>query len=102
MTEHTPEADQREPLNLAFLATASRLYGIDGELEFDDNAQVSFGDDPGAYVQCWRWVTNEEVKKNMNAVENHRCMWCGRDYPDESEETMAECPSDDCPSNQES
>ncbi len=101
MTEPTPQPEKREPLDLAFLATARKLYGIEGELEFDDNAEISFGVDPGAYVQCWRWVTNEEVKKDTNAINNHRCMWCDREYPDNSEESMAECSSDDCPSNQE-
>jgi hypothetical protein len=28
----------------------------DGELELDDNAKVSEGDDNGAYVQVWMWV----------------------------------------------
>jgi hypothetical protein len=28
----------------------------DGELELDDNAKVSEGDDNGAYVQTWMWV----------------------------------------------
>lgn len=28
----------------------------EGELEIDDNATVSFGDDNGAYVQAWLWV----------------------------------------------
>jgi hypothetical protein len=28
----------------------------EGELELDDNAKISEGDDNGAYVQMWRWV----------------------------------------------
>jgi hypothetical protein len=28
----------------------------DGELEVDENATVSMGDDLGAYVQGWLWV----------------------------------------------
>lgn len=28
----------------------------DGEVEVDDNAAVSEGDDNGAYVQAWVWV----------------------------------------------
>ena len=40
---------------------AAEIYGCDGELEFDDTLVVSNGDDPGAYVMCWRWVTDEEA-----------------------------------------
>jgi len=28
----------------------------EGDLECDDNAIVSEGDDPGAYVMCWKWI----------------------------------------------
>jgi len=28
----------------------------DGELELDDNAIISEGEDNGAYVQVWMWV----------------------------------------------
>jgi len=28
----------------------------DGEVEVDENAEVSEGDDNGAYVQAWVWV----------------------------------------------
>ena len=28
----------------------------DGDLEVDSEAIVSIGDDPGAYVMCWKWV----------------------------------------------
>lgn len=33
----------------------------DGEFQVDDVTVVSCGDDPGAYVMCWVWVTNEEA-----------------------------------------
>jgi hypothetical protein len=33
----------------------------DGELEIDHGAVVSKGDDPGAYVMAWLWVTDEEA-----------------------------------------
>jgi len=35
-------------------AEAKQEYGV---LEVDSNAVVSRGDDPGAYVQCWVWVS---------------------------------------------
>jgi hypothetical protein len=39
------------------------LHHVDGECEIDDAATISAGDDPGAYVQAWVWVPNEDVKK---------------------------------------
>lgn len=40
-----------------------QVIQTDGELEIDDGAPVSTGDDDGAYVQCWVWVADpEEVK----------------------------------------
>jgi hypothetical protein len=30
----------------------------EGELEVDEDAIVSMGDDPGAYVQTWLWVSD--------------------------------------------
>jgi hypothetical protein len=50
-----PDAAQR------YRDAANRRYGRDGELEIDDGAIVSVGDDPGAYVQAWVWVSNEEA-----------------------------------------
>lgn len=35
---------------------ASDEYHRDGELEIDDGAIISEGDDNGAYVMAWRWV----------------------------------------------
>ena len=45
-----------------YLAKAKRTLHRDGELEFDDNAVVSTGEDNGAYVQCWAWVEDDEVE----------------------------------------
>lgn len=33
----------------------------DESFEVDGDAVVSRGSDPGAYVQCWVWVTNEQA-----------------------------------------
>lgn len=49
------EGKQHAETEKALIADA-RTYHRDGELEFDDNPVVSRGDDPGAYVMCWRWV----------------------------------------------
>jgi len=46
------ESDRREIVEMA-----RNDYRIcDGELEIDDNAVVSHGEDNGAYVQAWVWV----------------------------------------------
>jgi len=35
-----------------------------GELEIDDDAEVSFGaDGQGAYVQAWLWIPKSEIEK---------------------------------------
>jgi hypothetical protein len=55
------EALERDPNTAAFRAGADR-EARDGELEVDlDDAVVSRGDDPGAYVMCWLWVSNSEA-----------------------------------------
>lgn len=36
--------------------------GDDGDIEFDDNAIVSEGEDNGAYVQAWVWVSFTETR----------------------------------------
>ena len=48
------------PKILAYLA-AAKLRQKDGELEIDDDAKVAPGDDPGAYVQAWIWVSDQEA-----------------------------------------
>lgn len=42
-----------------------RLRG--GGLELDSNAKVSEGDDNGAYVQVWMWVSFEGTELDKNA-----------------------------------
>lgn len=44
-------------------------YHREGELEFDDGAIVSEGDDNGAYVQCWRWVDFTDTELDKDAEE---------------------------------
>lgn len=41
---------------------ARRRYARDGEIEIDENAKVSRGSDPGAYVQAWVWVPDDEAE----------------------------------------
>jgi hypothetical protein len=43
-----------------FRQRAKELYHEEGEIEVDDGASVSIGEDAGAYVQAWVWVDSEE------------------------------------------
>lgn len=38
------------------LDRAKELYARDGEIEFDNDAEVSRGAENGVYVQAWVWV----------------------------------------------
>lgn len=40
----------------AIRALAKDEHEREGDLEIDEDAVVSEGDDNGAYVQCWKWV----------------------------------------------
>jgi len=50
MLEARTEGDPR------YLAYAQENMQSDGDIEFDDDAVISEGGDPGAYVMCWKWV----------------------------------------------
>lgn len=40
---------------------AAQDQAVDGELEVDDWAVISAGDDDGAYVMVWLWVPDDEL-----------------------------------------
>ena len=46
----------------AIVAMARDEYQRDGEVEVDDNAKLSEGDDNGTYVQAWVWVSFAETE----------------------------------------
>ncbi len=48
-----------------FYQEAARCHHLlrEGELEVDDHATVSHGDEDGAYVQAWLWVTGDEMRQ---------------------------------------
>lgn len=50
----------RNSSNDVIIKVAHKQYAQDGQIEIDDNATVSRGDDPGAYVQAWVWVAFDE------------------------------------------
>lgn len=52
-------AAQNDDAANAYRNKAKNLFHADGEVEIDDDALVSMGDDPGAYVQGWLWVPDD-------------------------------------------
>lgn len=50
-----------------YVTAARAQYQKDGEIEVDDGAKVSRGDDPGAYVQAWVWVYDPVLVERMDA-----------------------------------
>ena len=60
--------NQEEPVtdaipDQAYKDAARACY--DSEIEIDSNAEVSRGDDAGAYVAAWLWVTTDEAEDAM-------------------------------------
>jgi len=47
----------KEARRLKIVQMARDEYEREGEIEIDDNAKLSEGDDNGAYVQAWVWVS---------------------------------------------
>jgi len=54
-------ANRKDPQLAEYVGAAIELFAKDGELEVDDDAVVSKGGDAGAYVMCWRWVSDEDA-----------------------------------------
>lgn len=54
---------QTNKLDQRYRDAANDLYGKDGEIEIDDNATISYGDDNGAYVAAWVWVYKDQLPK---------------------------------------
>lgn len=62
--QFTKQQDEIKDPRYCALALAFRaaVPVSDGDLEIDEDAEVSFGDDPGAYVMVWKWVPEEDLK----------------------------------------
>lgn len=58
-----PDCDVPHKKAQRYRAAAKELHGRDGEVEIDDGAALSFGDDAGTYVQAWVWVGDEDLKR---------------------------------------
>ncbi len=50
------EEHLNDPCRQRILEHARATLAREGELEFDDDAVASEGDDNGAYLQAWAWV----------------------------------------------
>ena len=44
-----------------YIKAARRQFSDDNIYDFDDKPQVSPGDDPGAYVQVWVWIADDDI-----------------------------------------
>ena len=51
---------------------AEQHFAEEGKLEVDDNALVSIGDEDGAYVMVWHWVTNAaaDIENSEDTVDS--------------------------------
>jgi hypothetical protein len=57
----------------AYRVAAKRLHHKEGTIEVDDAAPVSIGDDDGAYVQAWVWVSNEDRDRKVVCLSPATC-----------------------------
>lgn len=57
-----PPSAEDEARRAEIITMAKDRHGEEGEVEIDDNAKLSEGDDNGAYVQAWVWVPFEGTK----------------------------------------
>lgn len=44
-----------------YRTAAKNNYAREGEVEIDGNATISYGDDDGAYVSAWVWVSKSDL-----------------------------------------
>jgi len=68
-----------DPFNITdeqYREACETRYGRDGDLEIDDGAEVSRGDDSGAYVQAWKWISDSQVRHTLSLPEPV-CRKCG-------------------------
>jgi hypothetical protein len=66
------EKHLNEPRRQKILTLGRATLAREGELEFDDDAIASEGDDNGAYLQAWVWVdfggTNLDKHQSVDSV----------------------------------
>lgn len=59
---HPETNEETGPTDAHYRAAAIVIYAEEGKIEIDEDAEVSRGDDPGAYVQAWLWVPSSKVE----------------------------------------
>lgn len=62
------EKTANELADREFVELAKQRWHRDGEIEIDDGAVVSRGDEDGAYVAAWVWVSAKKKEPNENRV----------------------------------
>lgn len=74
VTEHDvhPPEQALDSLEMIMIENVSTC---DGKLEVDVNAIVSWGEDPGAYVQTWSWVSFDSVDQDMAIIMPDETVW---------------------------
>ena len=61
----------KKQIKQAYRDAANRLRSSNNEeIQVDDKAPVSIGDEPGAYVQCWVWVRDSDAGLANDADES--------------------------------
>jgi hypothetical protein len=86
------EAEKDDPIDAAY----RNAVETDDELEVDEDAIVSPGTDPGAWVHAWVWVTNEQagIEPEEDEDDEDVCRTCGETYEDGGDGFDGKCP--DC------
>lgn len=81
----------------------------DGEIEMGDakdkNVMVSEGEDNGAYIRAWAWVSFEDTPLDKNKAECANCAWRGplsalndiKNYHERVDEDDEAEPDGECP-----
>lgn len=55
------DPDTNDANDARVIEAACDIHAIDGEVEVDGNAVVSYSSDGGAYVAAWVWVPNSAI-----------------------------------------
>lgn len=71
-----------------YITAARAQYQREGSIEIDDNAVVSRGSDPGAYVAAWVWVEDPKAQEGDYGSEDDPdrplvCIDCGQEINDD-------------------
>ena len=59
------ERSSKTPLTDAYAEALGGMNLDEGDYDFDQDPDVSPGDDPGAYVQIWAWVPDTELPEEF-------------------------------------